>query len=106
MNGGYTMSDPDNLPRCVCGAVLPLYDLQHPEDFVGHWCEALDALTDGGGYTVRRDPLNNGRWQPKVRQYPDGVTPMWFDAGPAFDTEAEAWLSVERFKAQDKVEPT
>lgn len=33
--------------RCVCGAVLPLYDPKHPDDFGGHWCEALDALAEG-----------------------------------------------------------
>lgn len=29
-------------PHCICGALLPLYDPRNPEDFVGHWCEALD----------------------------------------------------------------
>lgn len=53
-------------------------------------------------FSYHQDALNGNRWQVRVRQYPDGVTPMWFDAGDAVETRQEAEAKMAEFMAADK----
>lgn len=45
---------------------------------------------------------NTGGWQIKIRQFPDGETGMWYDAGDPCDTRQEAEAKLVEFMDADK----
>lgn len=68
-----------------------------------HEYKIVNTLSPSQRESLVCSPGNAGKpWQVKVRQFPDGVTGMWFDAGDPCDTRAEAEAKLTEFIDNDK----